>query len=534
MNRLLLILLLLLISNISLLPQSYIRNIYIEKHDVYDSIQVEEEFAGDLFNTFHIVTKDHIIEDEILFDTESPINIELIEETERNLRYMGIFSSVKIELDSVSYDEYNAYIVTQDRWSTYPSFLIGFGGGEREIGGGLKEYNFLGNGIRLGLEAIDRSVNEIGWQGEVKIYKTRLFRSEFTLNGLLRANRFRTDQNLSFIKPFRTLATKFSYGISGINIFGSDFFYGYRDSINLLPIHEKIGKAWFSRSWRRDDRIFATGSIEIDDTYRGDSIYSRAYDNSGKILLAFSSVSQKYYKTNRLNTYKVEDLPVGGWGTAILGKIFPMNSLGEDLYYVGAQGEQSYYDNDLYLYGRLSAGSSFKGGEAKYTSQGFYGLAFYRFIPELLIAAQVQQRTAWQWDKLRQLVLDDRRGLRGYDANKLSGDNRLISNLEIRSFPDVKFWILRFSGAIFWDVGAVWNQGLGIDKAQFHNSAGFGIRLHDTKSQGDKSIIRIDFAYNFDKGKFGGLIFTTEQLFSVFGQHEYKLPEIEGLEFDFE
>ena len=54
--------------------------------------------------------------------------------------------------------------------------------------------------------------------------------------------------------------------------------------------------------------------------------FRRAMDNSGKFLLAFSSVAQDYIETTKLNSYNTEDFPEGGWGTAVLGKIFPIGS----------------------------------------------------------------------------------------------------------------------------------------------------------------------------------------------------------------
>jgi len=135
---------------------------------------------------------------------------------------------------------------------------------------------------------------------------------------------------------------------------------------------------------------------------------------------------------------------------------------------------------------------------------------------------------------LRQLVLDNDFGLRGYEVNKLNGDNRIIANLEYRYFPDFNIWFLKVGGALFWDIGTVWQREQELVKAQWHNSVGFGLRLQNMKSTGSTSIFRIDFAFNFDEKKFGSIIFTTDQLFSVFQKHVFRLPEMYGTEFDYE
>lgn len=514
--------------------QIYSGDIILERHEVYDSTNKIWFFDSRILNIFHTLTKEYVIEDELLFEPGERIDPETLAETERNLRATGLFSEARIELDSVGDDIYDVYVVTRDRWSTYPSFLFGTGGGELNIGGRFEELNLLGTGTKILAEGLHRSENDIGWQGAAQFHQRRLFRSEYSLTAQILANRFRTDQLLALHKPYRTLSTTYSYGVQGINSYGSDFLYRSTDTTRLMPFHERRFSAWFSRAWWRKDRIFFSVLTEIDDVDRGDPAYRRAYDNSGKFLLAFSSVAQDYVETSKLNTFQTEDLPVGGWGTAVLGKIFPIGSRGEDLYFVGAQGELSYYDGRLYLFGQMTGASSFKRASGKYTYEEFYGLGFYRLNKSLLLAARFRQQTVWNWNALRQLILDNDAGLRGYDANTFAGDNRIVSNIELRFFPDFKFYTYNFSGALFYDVGSVWNQDVDLVKTRWHNSIGFGIRFHNSKSYGERGIFRIDIAFNLDENKFGGIIFTTDQLFSVFGTHKFNLPRLFGSEFEYE
>jgi hypothetical protein len=45
---------------------------------------------------------------------------------------------------------------------------------------------------------------------------------------------------------------------------------------------------------------------------RSASIFDRAYDNQGKFLIGFSSVSQNFHTITNINSYCYEDLAVGG------------------------------------------------------------------------------------------------------------------------------------------------------------------------------------------------------------------------------
>lgn len=518
-----------------LFAEGRINNIYIDKKDVFDSTNTKEWFFGaNLMNSMHALTKSYYIEDELLFETGDIIDEELFEETERNLRKTGLFTKVDILIEEVSDDLYDVYVITQDKWSADPNFLFGTGGNTTNVGGRITEHNLAGTGTRIMLEGLHRSENEIGWQGIASITQHRLFRSELSIDARLQAHKNRTEQHVWFGKPFRTLSTQYSYGIAGKNYFGKEYLYQSHDDKTLMPFHERNIKAWFSKAWRRYDRVFATAMLELDDVERTSPEFSRAYDNSGKFLMAFSSVSQDYIETNKLNSYNTEDFPEGGWGTAILGKVFPIGSKGESFYYAGAQGERSWVTGNLYLFGQLTGGSAFTNSKGIYTYEEFLGLGFYRLNEDCLIAARIRQQTVWNWIKQRQLVLDNDSGLRGYAVNDLQGDNRLVANFEFRTFPDIEFWIVKLSGVLFYDVGTAWRQNTDLGATRWHNSIGFGFRIENTKTTGPNSILRIDFAYNFDEMRLGEIIFTSDQLFSVFKSHDFKLPEIYGREFDFE
>jgi outer membrane protein assembly factor BamA len=515
--------------------QVRINNIYIDQYEVFDSTQSDWFFLAGFLNSFHSLTKRYIIEDELLFAEGDYLDIYDLEETERNLRKTELFTKVKIEIDSINEYYYDVYITTQDRWSLSPKLLLGTGGGDYNYGARITEHNLFGTGTSISFEGLYRSENDIGWQAMGKLSQPRLFRSEYGIDFQILSNQFKTEQDLSLFKPFRTIETEFSYGTNLKNYFGSDFFYNRTsDTTILMPFHQRNGQFYFSKAWVRESRVFATAYLELDDVNRGQPEFERAYDNSGKFLLMFSSVTDDYEETTKLNYWQDEDLPVGGYGSATIGKIFPVGHKGEGLYYIGAQGERSYYDGTLYLCGQVSGGSAFERNRGKYTYQEFLGHGFLRLGEDFLLATRVRQQTVWNWDKLRQLVLDTESGLRGYRNNALSGDNRVIANIELRAFPSFDLWVVQAGVTLFYDAGTVWDQELKFNRTQWHHSAGIGFRIQNMKSTGENSLFRIDFAFNFDENKFAGIIFTTDQLFNAFKDHEYRIPEVFGTEFDSE
>ena len=249
----------------------------------------------------------------------------------------------------------------------------------------------------------------------------------------------------------------------------------------------------------------------------------------------FSSVSQRFHPVEKINYYHIEDMPIGGYGSATLGKVFPIGSKnGDNAYYVGGQGEISHFDGNFYVFGQLTGASSFMRSNGVYTYQEFLGLSFYKPADWIVIAGRIRQQTVWNWFGYRQLLLDDARGLRGYTLNKIIGENRILGNFELRFFPDWTIWVFKLAGDAFFDIGTVWDQDQKLINSQFYSSIGAGLRLDFTKSANPNHTLRIDFAYNLHDGKLGGIIITTRQLFSAFGSHNFRLPELFGINNDIE
>lgn len=513
-----------------------VNNIYIQRLNVFDSTSGDWFFAAKFANSLHFLTREYVIKDELLFQKGDIIEETLLQETEKNLRSMNLFSKVEIFLDSVDNLSFDVYVLTKDRWSTNPSLLFGTGGEAYRFGFRLEELNFLGTGTNLVPEILYRSENDTRWQARFKFFNRRIFRSNFSVNYNFFINRFRTLHNLEFWKPYFSRSSINSYGIGLVNNFGNDLLFTGKGNYEKMNYYEKGGILWYSHSWFKEDRLFISGLLDIRKVIRGDEKFTRAFDNSARIFVAFSSISENFFSFKKLNTFLTEDVVVGGWGSAILGKTISIDTNGTDAFYLAGIGEKSYLSDDakFYVFGRLAGGSAFAHSVGFNTYQEFWGLMFYRFTNNFLFAAQVKQQTVWNWKGVRQLLLDNNHYLRGYTLNELSGDNRFVTNLELRFFPDFRFWIFSLSGSIFYDGGTTWNQNTELLKSKWYSSIGFGLRIHNDKTSGKLGIVRIDFAFNLSKRKFAEVIVTSDQMFSIFKSHQFELPGILGEEFEYE
>ncbi|RPI68251.1 MAG: hypothetical protein EHM43_05465 [Ignavibacteriae bacterium] len=522
-----------ILTTLPAVSQRIIRNIVFDQRDVFDPEHDDWFFAAGVANALHVTTKPYILEDELQFMEGDDIDTVLLLETERNLRRTGLFSKVFVQQEAIGRDSVDIVVHTQDSWSLKPALLFGTGGGITNIGVKLEEINFLGTATQIMGYGLFRTENDIGWEGMLQVSQRRLFRSEIGMVAALRANSIRTNQLLTFTKPYRTIETPWAFSLSGSNDFGKDFAYGLDSVPVLLPFHDRSVTGWISQAYGDDDRLFISGAASINSIRRAVAESRQAFDNTGYFLVAFSSIRQDFRRSTFLNGYETEDIMEGAWGSAILGRVFSMGNGGETMWYVGGVGEQSWFPHkDVYLYGTIGAGTGFAEGIPRYTYLEINGLGHWRASPHIVLAARIRSQTAWNWNAYRQLVLDFESGLRGYAANQLSGDNRFVGNAEFRWFPGWKAWILGISTVAFYDVGTAWNQGIGLTDARYHHAIGLGFRLHNLKASGSDAILRFDFAYNLDERKFTGLIFSTNQLFSAFGSHQYKAPNVLGAEID--
>ena len=173
------------------IAQLTVRKVYLTRKEVFDSTHKDWFFAAHLANSLHTITKKYVIDDELLVYPDEELYPDDVEETERNLRRTGLFSNVKITVDTLDDRTADVYITTQDIWSTHVSPIYNLGGGNSSLGGFFREINLAGTGSSIQMQAQYRTENSIGWDGTLLLNYRRLFRSEYSLNFGLSSHKFK-------------------------------------------------------------------------------------------------------------------------------------------------------------------------------------------------------------------------------------------------------------------------------------------------------------------------------------------------------
>ena len=124
--------------------------IQIERGDIFTRAEADRSFLARIANSIHTITHHRVIRNEILLKEGEAWDPVLAAETERNLRALGVFRSVKV--DSVrTAAGLVARIRTRDGWSTSADLSYKSSGGDVSWGASVYERNLLGTVTRVGL-----------------------------------------------------------------------------------------------------------------------------------------------------------------------------------------------------------------------------------------------------------------------------------------------------------------------------------------------------------------------------------------------
>lgn len=128
-----------------------IDTIIIERQDLFSEAEAAENPFLSLFNELHATTRPFVIRRELLFGPGVRYDSALIAESERNLRALGLFRSVRLDTTRVG-ERLAARVITRDAWSLLPRANARIAADGTLTGSfGLTETNVAGTGNRLRL-----------------------------------------------------------------------------------------------------------------------------------------------------------------------------------------------------------------------------------------------------------------------------------------------------------------------------------------------------------------------------------------------
>ncbi|MCP4723434.1 MAG: hypothetical protein GY863_00285 [bacterium] len=492
--------------------------------DVFDSTETFYKYRiSRLINLLNIKTTKNLIEKELLFASDSTVTESRIMESENNLRSLGIFQWVEINEDDEKKNGRNIDVIVKDNLTIESTLAVSRQGNRNRYSIGMADKNLFGRGFTLDLyksNMQNRNFTRMFFKNP-RSFGSR-FESSFDYLNYNTAELYAAGVN----KYFFSKETKWDMGLNFLKFRGKQNFYFSRD--NYTEIDNQIRAFMFKYGRYFGDRTRYRLGIDINyknefwiNDFKGNM---REEWNSRSLIINFGGIKRELGTGMFIDYSDVEE----DIHTGFLYNI----GMGIDLDPVEAAKKRNILTlRTIYSKSFSSAENLFFEISHQRIIQGrkdFLNIFNSRFaafttrFPHHTIGMRVEYNQVTSPRPYSQVYLGENSGLRGYSLLQFLGNRSLLINLEDRFFSDLKVFFLRVGATAFFDAGKVWEGGGSFDKADWHSSAGFGLRLGIPKMS--RGIIRIDFAYNMDENRFTTVSFSNGSYFSLLYPMDIGIP----------
>jgi hemolysin activation/secretion protein len=498
-----------------------IRQIRIESENVFQD--AEGSLLARVADAIHGITRPEVIRRELLFSEGDTLDPARIAETERNLRALGLFRSVKIRVEPVG-DQVDVVVQTRDGWSTQLSGSFGRAGGRNKFGAEIEENNLLGLGKSLSVSFAsnpDRETRAISYEDPQFLGRRLTLDVEYA--SLSDGDR----RHFALTHPFRSLATTsagaaiYEEGRQLTRIYGGGSEVArFETASELLEL--SAGRKVFSETlrpiarltvgYRRQESRFTLeeGSPDMLPERRQFGFFFGRLD----LLQPDFVVERGIYSFSR-----DEDFDIGsrasleiGYSPRLFGaqeRLAARLQLARGLpfaggFVIGSLSGKTRAQTDGTLENALAEGSV---------------LAVWR--PFRNVPQTVVGRVALAWgdrlDRDFQLAADGATGLRGYRLHAFTGDRRLLFNVEDRvRITRELLHLFEVGAAAFVDAGYAWPVGAPFKLSDLRYDVGAGLRIALPRAP-RLGLFRLDLAYALRpdlQGRRGFLVsFSSSQAF---------------------
>jgi len=457
-----------------------------------------------LANRIHILTKEPVVFQQLLFETAEDFDPRSAAETQRLLRAQGSFFDADIRPYRVCDGKVDLEVITRDSWSLTPNLGFDRAGGENNFSIGLRDTNILGLGNQLSVAAsqdIDRQSTEIIYEDN-NVFGTRLRNfTEFT----------DSDDGFTHIfdfgLPFFELDSKNSWRIRLENDERADelFFRGEEVASAVHALERYSLEYGFSRGLVDGySRRWLIGyGYRSDEFSKGDDLPAPADFPSNRELsfpfIKYESIEDNFVTAINLGQiYLTEDLHIGSRLTLSVGVAAEL--FGSDQSRLVLQG--NYADTLLYSDRQLSQHELYFDGFWNETSGeledfvlNYEARYFRRQSGPFGLFVNFKAAYSENLNSNRQIVMGGIAGARAFDNRFQAGDRSVVLSVEERVYSNLHlFNLVRVGAAVFADIGRAWEPGIddGIVDDYLSN-VGIGLRLGSSKSASNR-VAHIDFA----------------------------------------
>ena len=484
-----------------------IGRIEFDKQTVFDlSDPKENNWLYRLANRFHIVTKDKVIDKQLLLKPGDVYSKRLADESERILRSNSYLYDASITPVNQRDNVVDLRVSTRDVWTLTPTFSVSRKGGENKTTFGLQEINLLGEGQTIRFERTD-DVDRTATTFEFR--DPHLGRSWVSASLSVADNSDGHSRLLSLIRPFYALDTRWSAGITALDDDRRTAFYDLgNEAAEFRHDRERFSAfgGWSSGLRGGWVKRYTAGMVYDDNVFSAvdnGSLPALVSDNR-KLVYPFIGIDllEDQFETasNRQQIAKTEDFFTGTRLSASLG--WASQGIGADrdaIIYTAGYGRGFGSLESAALLLNVAASGRQESGNSKNAIVRFSARYFRKQSDKRVFFATIAATHGHDLDADNIVALGGDTGLRGYPLRYQSGDSKFLATIEQRYYWDwYPFRLVRVGGAIFADAGRTWGRSpIGAESDGWLRDVGIGLRFAPTRT-GSRKIAHLDFAFPLD------------------------------------
>ena len=478
--------------------------IVFEKQDVFDLENPKENNAlYRLLNRLHIVTKDSVIEKQLLLKSGDRYSKRLSDESERILRANSYFYDVSITPKNRQDGTVDLHVNTRDVWTLQPGFSISRSGGENKTGVKLEESNLFGRGQRIFVSQssnVDRDSTALFFGDDHLGLNWASISMGFADNSDGNSSLF------SLMRPFYALDAKWTAGVTAFDEDKRSTLYQLGEAAAEFRHEHRSYSAfggWSAGLREGWVRRYTAGFVLDDNQFSNviDATLPAAIPDDRKLAYPFFGIEllENHFETasNRDQIEKTEDFLTGTRFTATVG--WSDENFGADreavLYSLRASRSFGKLAESALLLAAKASGR-IEGGDTANSLVHFDARYYQQLSEKRTFFATLSGTHGSNLDLDNPVELGGDTGLRGYPSRYQSGDSKVLLTIEQRIFTDwYPFRLFRVGGAVFADVGRSWGENpLGEEDHGWLGDVGVGLRFAPTRT-GTGRILHLDIAF---------------------------------------
>jgi hypothetical protein len=478
-----------------------IRSIRFVKLDVfgtniYDTIPAKVNWLQEKGNAIHVKTNTRILQQHLLFREGDEIDPRVLADNLRIFREQSYIEDARILVEPVLLMQGFADIVVfiKDQWSK--AFYLEM----NDINAGRLEVwdrNIFGTGNEIqnnfywdpaksdtwGYEAIYNNRNILGSFIDGKFYFSNVFDSEA--------------YGVQFNRKFFTPNTKYAGGASAYHRSAMEKIWDPDTGIFSNRVSSNTTDLWIGRALKLNERaeigVNRINLILASRIYRQNFFdrpvvsINKYYEFQDKTvwLNTFALSSQSFYQSNLIYSYgRTEDIPIGTLVNLTAGPEF--GEFGNRFYGSLSLSRGNYISNLGYFYLKAEEGGFF-------TKSGNFEQAMFhlqlKYFSNLFIYGSFKFRQFISFDLTRgfkrfddeRITINDKYGLRGFNEPNVSGQQRMVMNMETVTFSPWYLYGFRFTFFGYMDFALLGPEDVNLMYEDVYTGIGIGTRIKNER-----------------------------------------------------